>query len=196
MHNCIFTSHCIESTCDKSCPMLVETSYLLERNNISMNSDVLKSPPRGWTLSKALNILESAVNSSRCVITQDTVAVAEYLTYCAICQNWQGSRLHCNVYNLRYSKYIETIKKSWTTKHEPEELEYMRIWVESAKVLIISNMDFVTFSDFECQTLLALLQSRKSSNKSTIIVSPRLSNLVGKGSFFNPLLGTLGEVSK
>ena len=40
MQNCIFSGHCSQQVCDKSCPTLVETTYLLERNNIAMNSDV------------------------------------------------------------------------------------------------------------------------------------------------------------
>lgn len=35
MKNCIFSSRCIEDVCDEFCPVLTETSYLLERNNIS-----------------------------------------------------------------------------------------------------------------------------------------------------------------
>lgn len=36
MNNCIFTAHCTETICDKACPILVETSYLLERNGLSL----------------------------------------------------------------------------------------------------------------------------------------------------------------
>ncbi len=43
MYNCIFTAHCTRAYCDGSCPALVETSYLLERNGITMNSFVFQS---------------------------------------------------------------------------------------------------------------------------------------------------------
>lgn len=196
MHNCIFTPHCTEITCDRSCPILVETSYLLERNGISMQSEVFKNPPDKWNISAATEIIRSAEGGCKVVTTPNTVQVAEFLTYCAVCQNWQGSRLHCNVYNLKYSTYIDSIKKSWTSKSEPEELEYMRIWANSAKVLIISNIDFVNFGDFESQTLLSMLQSRRDVFKSTIIVGPKLTSLVGKGEFFKLLQATLGKVVK
>ena len=40
MRDCIFTGHCTEKVCDKACPIYVQVSYLLERNNISSNSNV------------------------------------------------------------------------------------------------------------------------------------------------------------
>jgi DNA replication protein DnaC len=121
------------------------------------------------------------------VNAQNTVAAAELLTYCAICQNWKGSQLHCTVYNLRYSQYLDMLKQSWNTKVESEELEYTRIWAGSARVLIISNLDYVSFGDFESQTLLNLIQSRSKPEQKTLIVIPDVSNLVGKGSFFDLL---------
>ena len=45
MFNCIFTPHCMESFCDKSCPKLVETTYLLERNDINIDSHVFSENP-------------------------------------------------------------------------------------------------------------------------------------------------------
>ena len=45
MHKCMFTGHCIKSTCDQSCPSFVESSFLLEQNKISINSSVLHSDP-------------------------------------------------------------------------------------------------------------------------------------------------------
>lgn len=191
MHNCIFTPHCIEEMCDKSCPMLVEASYLLERNGISMNSSVFNQNPAD--LQFALKVLDKSDGKLGVVVRNNTVPVAERITYTAICQNWQGNRLHCNVYNLKYSKYIEAIKKSWSTKTEPESLEYMRIWSNTAKVLIISNIDYVNFGDFESQTLLNLLQSRENSGQTTIIVSPKINLLVGKGLFFVRLQKILGD---
>ena len=176
--------------CDKSCPTLAETSYLLERNNISMSSDVFR---RGQeAVDKYSKILTQAEGKLKTVISSSTVATADMLTYCGICQRWKGSRLHCTVYNLKYSQYIEAIKKSWSTKVEPEELEYMRIWANSAKLLIISNLDYVNFKDFESQTLLTLLQARSSDEFTTIIVSPTISTLVGSSPFF----GRLTEIMK
>lgn len=187
MYNCIFTPHCIEKLCDKSCPILAETSYLLERNDITMNSKVFKETPKNFSVERAIDILSAArelgVLWVKCTKGYDTVEIAQFLTYCAICQYWQGSRLHCDVYNLKYGTYMNAIKQSWSVKDEPDALQYMRIWSESAKVLIISNMDYVNFNDFECQTLLSLIQLRKQQDKTTILVTPPYAELVGKSTF-------------
>ena len=200
MYNCIFTAHCTEQFCDKSCPTLVETSYLLERNGIEMDDPIFSVSDD--VLKKFSNILDeydgkvytSLVSGSR----YTTVQVADIITYVAICKNWRGSRLHCTVYNLRFSKYLDELKKSWSAKSEPETLEYMRIWSESAKVLIISNLDYVNFGDFESQTMLNLLQERQSREFTTILVSPPFNQLVStKGSvFFNRLKSILADSVK
>lgn len=196
MNNCIFTPHCTEGLCDKSCPILVETSYLLERNGINMNSPVFNiSSDKSLNLpqlTKFVSDCESYTNSVCVCKTKNTIKLAEVLTYLFICRNWKGSRLHCNVYNLKYSKFIEDTKQSWSTKTEPESLEYMRIWSNSAKILIISNMDYVNFRDFECQTLLTLIQSRQSNHLPTLLVLPD-STLVGDSKFLGKLTAMFRE---
>ena len=182
MFNCIFTPHCTEAFCDKSCPILVETSYLLERNKIDMHSDVFKKLYNNVApLMRDLAKSESGVQTF-IVNSKDSVAVSELITYCEICKNWKGSRLHCSVYNLRYSKFLEDSKKSWNSKEDPEDLQYTRIWMDSCKVLVVSHMDYVRFGDFETQTLLNVIQSRQSGDKKTIIVSPSVDRLVTSGS--------------
>lgn len=183
MYNCIFSGHCTNLMCDKSCPTLAETTYLLDRNNISMSSSVFNADKD--KLNKYSKLLENIQGKQHTLITSNTVQAAELLTYCGICQNWKGSRLHCTVYNLKFSQYVEAIQNSWSSKFETEQLEYMKIWAASAKVLIISNLDYVNFRDFQCQTLLTLLQSRASNEYTTIIVSPLTSALVGDGRFFD-----------
>lgn len=194
MQNCIFSGHCSKQVCDKSCPTLAETTYLLERNKISMNSEVFHADPK--RLVKMANIVDSSEGTLRTVITKNTVQDADLLAYIAICRNWKGSRLHCTVYNLRYSQYIEMMKKSWSAKSETSELEYMRIFSSSAKVLIISNIDYVNFRDFECRTLLTLLQSRSGGEYTTIIVSPPVTSLVGDSPFFGRLTEIIKEATK
>lgn len=194
MHNCIFTPYCTEPFCDKSCPVLAETSYLLERNNISLNSFVFSDTSIDYPASQEL--LAKIENSVGVYVVgptskRTTAQYADIFTYTAICNNWQGSRLHCTVYNLRYAKYLDELKKSWSVKTEPENLEYSRIWSESAKVLIISGIDYVNFGDFESQTLLNLLQTRDDGEHTTLIVSPPLTNLVSnKASRFFSMLKT------
>lgn len=185
MQNCIFSGHCCQPVCDKSCPTLAETTYLLERNNIEMNNPVFNTDIS--RINKFSNIIDSYEGKLKTVISTNTVRDSDLLTYCGICKYWKGSRLHCTVYNLRYSQYIDMMKKSWSTKSEPTELEYMRIWASSAKLLIISNIDYVNFKDFECQTLLNLLQSRSGPEFTTLVVSPSVTSLVGDSPFFKRL---------
>lgn len=191
MYNCIFNGHCNHFLCDRSCPTLAETSYLLERNNITMNNAVFKSDAK--KIQSYLRMLDTNEGSLKVILSNQTVQDADLLTYCGICKYWKGSRLHCTVYNLKYAQFIEMTKKSWSTKSEPDDLEYMRIWSQSAKLLIISNIDFINFRDFECQTLLTLLQSRSGPEFTTIVVSPPLSSLVGDGPFFGRLTSILKE---
>lgn len=180
MRNCIFTAHCTEPICDKSCPKFAETSYLLERNGINLNSFVFTDS--SVPFAKAVSILHASDGAVGAVLVDNgkysTVQWAEILTYCAICENWQGNRLHCNVYNLKFSTYVEEIRKSWNTRSESEQLEMMRIWAQSAKILIISNFDYVGFNDFESQTMLNLIQSRETGDKTTILVSMPPNRLV------------------
>ena len=194
MQNCIFSGHCSQQVCDKSCPILAETTNLLERNNILMTSEVFNTPKD--RLEQFSSIVDSAEGKLRTVISKDTVRDADLITYCSICKNWKGSRLHCTVYNLRYSQYIDMMQKSWSSKSEPTELEYMRIFANSAKILVISNIDYVNFRDFQCQTLLTLLQSRASNGYTTIIVSPPVTSLVGDSPFFARLTEIIKKAVK
>lgn len=186
MRNCIFSGHCMEPRCDKSCPTLVQTTYLLERNDIPLNSTVFRADP--GQIDKTLSILDNAVGKFRVVIdNNDTAYRANLITYCAICQNWRGSQLRSVVYHLKYSQYIDELQSSWKNG-ESEDLQYIKIWIKSAKVLIISGIDFVNFKTFNCQTLLELIQQRSSNpDNTTIIVSPQFSSLVGEGGFFGRL---------
>ncbi len=199
MHNCIFNAYCTENFCDRSCPTLAETSYLLERNNIDMNSSVFQATDSEvQTMLNVLNKSQGKLGAYIANKSMNTVYASELLTYVAICSNWQGSRLHCDVYNLKYSKYVDELKKSWSLRAEPEDLEYMRIWSESAKILIISNIDYVNFGDFESQTLLNLLQTRQIAKLTTIFVTPSLGSLVSSksSSFFSLLKSQISEAVK
>ena len=192
MYNCMYSGHCFEyAQCDKSCPVLAQTSYLLERNGIGMNSDVFKAKPE--LIAKYSALLSKCKGSIRTVVEgNSTTFVADLLTYCGICQTWKGSQLHCVTYNLKFSQYIDALQKSWNNSgNQPSDSDYMKIWADSAKILIISNIDFINFRDFQCQTLLSLLQNRMNSDMTTIVVSPPISNLVGDGPFFARLCDVL-----
>jgi len=199
MRNCIFTSHCIESFCDKSCPIFAEVSYLLERNNLINNKLVSKISKRD--IDTMTNILKKSENNTSTVIVpqgRSSIEYSDFLTYCAICQYWKGNQLHVNVFNLKYSAYLDKLKKSWSNNSEDEDLQYLEIWSRSSKVLIISGFDYVDFKDFESQTLLTILQDRKTNNLTTILVSPPINSLIStkQSVFFGALKRMLKETVK
>lgn len=193
MYNCIFTGHCTEDQlCNTSCPILAQTSYLLERNGIKMNNPVFKMSES--EVKKYSSILAQANGQMASVVVSNgsfTNQAADALTYCAICEHWKGSQLHCTVYNLKFAQYIEALQKSWSFNSDSSEVDYIKIWATSAQVLVISNIDFVNFKDFQCQTLLSLIQSRMGSDLTTIVVTPTISSLVGDGQFFSRLTDML-----
>ena len=193
MHNCMFSGHCIKEQCDQSCPTLIETTFLLEQNGISFNSNVFHAEPA--LIAKYNKFIENTDRTLQTVIAKNTNAVAELLTYCGICKYWRGSRLKTIVYNLKLSQYLDSIQDSWSTTNSKDDLEYQKIWISNAKLLIISNIDFVNFKDFQCQTLLSLLQTRDKPGMNTIIVSPTTQSLVGSGLFFSRLQETLSRTT-
>lgn len=182
MYNCIYSGHCVEAQCDSACPILAQTSYLLDRNGIQLSNPVFRSSVKD--INRYKSILSKAAGKTVTVVDLNTSGLADGLTYCSICEHWKGSQLHCTVYNLKYSSYLEMIQKSWSYSNDDSEVEYIKIWVQTAKVLIVSNIDYVNFKDFQCQTLLSLLQTRMAAGLTTIIVSPPLPTLVGEGQFF------------
>lgn len=194
MRDCIFTAHCMEQICDKSCPAFVETNYLLERNNLINSTSVYSASPD--SVQAMVNVLNRCKDSFgvHIVTNGSTIDSADLLTYCAICKYWKGSQLHLSVYHLRYLQYLESTKQSWSSNRDDDNLEYTNIWIRSAKVLIISSIDYVNFGEFEAQTLLSLIQARQSQSLTTIIVSPPLRSLVStKSSFFFTTLKRMME---
>lgn len=191
MNNCIFAAYCTEPMCDNACPTYVESSYLLERNNLSLDNPVFNSPKAD--IEKSLSALHSCEGKLGTFITDDTILSSDLLTYCAICENWKGNRLHCTVYHLKFSNHLDVIQRSWGVDSTPDSLEYEQIWSTTAKVLIISNLDFVQFKDYQSQMLLNILHNRMQNRLTTIVVTPKLSSLVGSGSFFNKLTKMLDK---
>ena len=190
MKHCPFSNTCTSGICDRSCPSFAEISYLLERNSLLESKDVYRSAPKD--ISAALKALHSADGKLVCVISPNTIETSNMLAYCAICENWKGSQLHCSVYRLKFSKYMETLQGSFNTRETPESLEMENIFIERAKILIVANLDFVKFTDFHAQKLLSIIHARLDDGLSTIIVAPKLNTLVGSGAFFTRLLQILG----
>ena len=183
MYNCSLSAFCTKTYCDKSCPALAESSYLLERNNIEITNPVFRVNES--SVLKVFSVLEQ--NEGQLITWEspgNPEGSADVFTYCAICKHWNGSKLHCSVYHLNFSRYIELIKKSWSTNSEPEELEYMKIWIEKSTVLVISGFRYMRFNDFECQTMLNLLDNRRNKMRTTVVVAASVDSISGNSADF------------
>ena len=154
----------------------------MDRNELSFRNSAIRMSNDDFE--RYFKILHDSEYQVKSLISINTMQDADRLTYCSICENWRGSQLHCTVYNLKFARYIEEVQKSWGHNNTNSAAEYMKIWADSAKVLIISNIDFVNFKEFQSQLFLSLIQQRMSAELTTIIVTPKVSSLVGDGPFF------------
>lgn len=195
MNNCVLADKCSRTACDKSCPAYTEIDYLLSRNNIPLSSKVYNADFK--IIGKYNDILDWHTNDTATVFVRNdamssTINAAQLMTFVGICKHWKGNCLHCSVYHLKFSTYLDDIQRSWSSRDNAESLEYQTIWVRTAKVLIISNLDFISFKDFQAQTLLNLIHERNSQGLSTIIISPPVGDLLGDMS--SPFFKRLREV--
>ena len=188
--SCPFKQYCRKAICKNVCADWAEIQYLLERNNLDKNSEIYATPAKDFQ--KLSEWLTAASTTHRVVISDNTVDTASRLSYAAICQHWKGNAFHCAVYNLNFMEYLNRTQQSWAGGND-EELEYINIFIQKAKVLIISNIDFVQFKDYQAQTLLNIVNNRKIYNQSTITVSPKLNSLVGSGTFFTRMKEIFGK---
>lgn len=189
--NCPFKQYCRATTCRTTCPNLNEYEYLMERNGMLGNENVYSFSPKA--LQNASDWLTAAQGKYKVVISNDTSDTASCLTYVAVCQHYKGNTFHCSVFHLNFNEYINRIQQSWSAAGTDDDLEYIQIFLEKAKVVIVSNLDYIQFKDFQAQTLLNLAHNRKLHNQSTIIVSPKFNSLVGSGPFFARLKEVFGK---
>ena len=98
-----------------------------------------------------------------------------------------------HVVHVSYSTYIQQIKDSWS-QGVSDKLQRLQNNINNVEILVISGLDYCIFNDFESQTILNLIESRKMENKYTVIVLKDISQLSGKGLFLVPLKNQLKEV--
>jgi hypothetical protein len=184
--------------CDESCPTLAETRHLLSKvNKININNPIFKSHDK--LLIRYGDMIDKYTGETFSVVSENTALTADLITYAGICKYWKGNQLNGSVFNLKYSSYLDQLQNSWSIKGDDDniDLRVAQVWIQQAKVLVISGLDYVNFKDFPCQTLLTILQNISSDlSLTTIVVTPKLSNLVGNSNFFSPLTSTLKKVVK
>lgn len=190
---CPYSGHCIKPECSTACVEYGEMSYLLERNRLDRTNSVFNRSPA--VIKTALDVLHKADKALMYFISDHVKDTSNLLTYLSICEHWYGNCLHCYVYHLDLYKHIESIQRSWNLNNLPEDLEYEQIWIESAKILIISNFEYLQFKDFQSQTLLNIINNRINLGYTTILVGPNLNTLVGANNsvFFSRLKDLLGK---
>ncbi len=186
MFDCIYTPYCTYKQCDLACPIHAEITYWMERCKIDIKDPILRTDRQ--QIEKCSEIIDKHIGELCVYKARDTVAAADLFCYCAICKYGRGTALSNGIYNLNFMDYIEEIKKSWQTRYESEELQFMKIWTDSSSILVVSHLDYVSFADFESQTMLALMQMRKRQGKTTFIIQPQENSLIGKGNGFFPIL--------
>lgn len=185
--DCMFSPYCCATLCDRSCPKWAQTDYLLMRNGLSYSSRPFRM--KQSSLDKYISVYEKACScgSAVTVTCKDAVKVAEVMSYVAVCNTWQGSAMRVKCYHLLYSQYLESVQSSFGGRMN-EDAQYAELWSKSCNVLVISGIDYVNFKDFQSQKLLQLLQDRERKRKATIIVSPKVENIMGGGKMYDLLL--------
>lgn len=192
MFNCIFTPYCIHETCDLACPRHAEILYWMKRCRLDINNPVLNSPAA--KINYVTQLIKENQNTVSAFKAEKPVDSAHLFSYVAICNYGIGTGLNGGVYHLNFQEYLDELKRSWQTKFDSEDLTNMRIWNQSANYLIISNLEYIKFGDFESQTLLALLQSRDKPDKTTFVILNKKEPLIGTDSiFFSRLKNRLEE---
>lgn len=182
--DCVFAPYCFDLNCSTVCPKQGQHKYLMDLNGLQLPLNFLSFSENN--LNKGLKVLD--INEwFSCVEYPDSSRYAKFLTYLAICNQWEGSAASAVVYNLNFAKYAEelTTSSAWSPS---DTLQYMRIWakgeacIKSGKpnTLIISGLDFITFTDRLCSELLQIIMDRDRPNFKTVVVVSSVSGLIGK----------------
>lgn len=191
--DCVFDSYCTRTLCDRACPRWAQMDYLMMRNGLTSKSRPFMM--KMSSLQKYVDLFEESEGSTVVVECNDPVKVAEALSYVAVCNSWNGSAMRVKAYHLLYSSYIQETQASWNGK-KSDDLEYKEIWSRSSNVLVVSDLDYVNFKDFQSQTLLQLMQDREREGKTTFVVVPKLGSLAGSGKMYVLLTSKLRKLSR
>lgn len=193
VEDCVFGAYCTNPVCDRSCPRWTQLSYLMGRNNVSPEDDVFHMTNESLNRYKDI-YSECEGRFTVFTMDKDEILTSDVFTYIGLCKLWNGSALRCDVYHLKFSKYLDMVQDSWTQKSD--NLGYIDIWIQEAKLLVISDIDYVNFKDFQSQKLLRIIQDRERQKGTTLLISPRIENLAGQGKMFSLLLSKLRQHSR
>lgn len=178
---CTCSGQCAKDECDMSCSKNTMLQLHLEKSNIDNVSPAFSICSEN--MEKFWDIISSTNGTYRIIQCKKASKCAEYMTYCAICKLGYNRGSSISVYHLDYNSYVQMIKDSWSGG-VTMKLREIQAFVSSAAVLIVSGIDYCVFNDFECQTLMQILDERQKIGKSTLYLVSDITFLAGKGSFF------------
>lgn len=175
---CPFSSQCERAFCDYSCGKNVLFDVMMKKSEIkpqdvgAISVKLRDKVKQDLAKFKGYTIYITANRGSK--MLGDIYA---WLAACKLCP-YYGSDV--TVYHLKYSKYLEQLRQSWATKYEPEELIEARCFINTARVLVVSSLEYVQYKDFESQTLFSLLGERSYNRDfTTIVIGPEINTWLG-----------------
>ena len=175
---CPFSSQCERAFCDYSCGKNVLFDVMMKKSEIkpqdvgAISVKLRDKVKQDLAKFKGSTIYITANHGNK--MLGDIYA---WLAACKLCP-YYGSDV--TVYHLKYSKYLEQLRQSWATKYEPEELIEARCFINTARVLIVSSLEYVQYKDFESQTLFSLLGERSYNREfTTIVIGPEINTWLG-----------------
>lgn len=175
---CPFSSQCERAFCDYSCGKNVLFDVMMKKSEIkpqdvgAISVKLRDKVKQDLAKFKGYTIYITANRSNK--MLGDIYA---WLAACKLCP-YYGSDV--TVYHLKYSKYLEQLRQSWATKYEPEELIEARCFINTARVLVVSSLEYVQYKDFESQTLFSLLGERSYNRDfTTIVIGPEINTWLG-----------------
>lgn len=175
---CPFSSQCERAFCDYSCGKNVLFDVMMKKSEIkpqdvgAISVKLRDKVKQDLAKFKGSTIYITANRGSK--MLGDIYA---WLAACKLCP-YYGSDV--TVYHLKYSKYLEQLRQSWATKYEPEELIEARCFINTARVLVVSSLEYIQYKDFESQTLFSLLGERSYNRDfTTIVIGPEINTWLG-----------------
>lgn len=184
--DCIFAETCSKVRCDYTCGQDVMYNYIWKKSGIRKIEDRYDESQ----LIEDFNMLSKYAGDLVCIETPDVIKKTSEYTYIYACK-LRG--VNANLVHISYSAYIQQIRDSWTYGGT-EELEHLQLRLRKWTVAIISGIDYCMFKDFEAQTLLNIIDTRRLAGLTTIILTRSLTNIHGNSIFLSPLKEQLKEV--
>lgn len=166
---CPFAAACDSPRCDYSCNRTSTLEAMIRHSEIDPNRLGKVSP-------EAISMIESYMQkfsgrTGMVLCNKDSKWLADLYSWVAICKlsRYYGSDIA--VFHLNFNQYVQNIRSGNWGRGESERMSLMRYFIRTARVLVISGLEYIQWYDTESQTLLQVIGDReRNSNFSTVIV--------------------------